>query len=275
MLLTTSSRCGNSALPLDSAALSVSLSRSTSHMESPSRSISHLAATAKSSSALAMDLGRSMVAQSPMAQMVPALPFTRRFLSHASERRFCWDPSGRASMIFSHSGFSLMPVHHTASPNGTSLCTPVALSVMTTTPSLTSFTCLLSRQSMLARWKKSVAYSAMRRSYADRIFSCRSTILMLTNGIRRDGYMRLMSWYTMSYSSAASSTPVGPAPITTKVSSCWMRESGTSGSVARSKRSLTSRRNLDAWMISLKNMQFSATPGTPKVLGMAPTAVMR
>ena len=54
------------------------------------------------------------------------------------------------------------------------------------------------RQSMFARWKKSVAYSAMRRSYADKIFSCKSMILMDTKGMSREGYIRDTSWYTMS-----------------------------------------------------------------------------
>ena len=37
----------------------------------------------------------------------------------------------------------------------------------------------------------------------------------------------------------------------------------------------TSRLNREAWAISLKNMQFSSTPGTPNVFGTAPTAVTR
>jgi hypothetical protein len=74
-------------------------------------------------------------------------------------------------MIFSHSGLSLIPVHHTAIPNGTSSVTFVTLSVKTTAFSFTSLTCLFRRQSMLARWKKSVAYSAILQSYALRIFS--------------------------------------------------------------------------------------------------------
>ena len=98
---------------------------------------------------------------------------------------------------------------------------------------------------------------------------------MLTCGIRRLGYIRAMSSNTMSYSSAASSTPVGPAPMITKLRSSFRRSSGTSGSVARSKRSFTSRLNLLAWTISLKNMACSSTPGTPKVFGTAPTAVTR
>ena len=128
---------------------------------------------------------------------------------------------------------------------------------------------------MLARWKKSVAYSAMRRSYALRIFSCRSMMEILTCGSRLLGYIFATSSYTMSYSSAASSTPVGPAPMTTNESSSLSLASGTSGSVARSNRSFTSRRNFEACTISLKNMACSSTPGTPNVLGTAPTAVTR
>ena len=79
----------------------------------------------------------------------------------------------------------------------------------------------------------------------------------------------------MSYSSAASSTPVGPALMTTNVKISLILSSGTSGSVARSNRSLTSLRNLDASAISLKKRQFSSTPFTPNVFGTAPTAVTR
>ena len=130
--------------------------------------------------------------------MLPLDPFTLRFLSHARLRRFSWVPGGSESMIFSHSGFSLIPLHQTARPNGTSDVSPVTLSLITTASDRTSLTPLPNRQSMFARWKKSVAYSAMRRSYADKIFSCKSMILMDTNGMSRDGYIRATSWYTMS-----------------------------------------------------------------------------
>mmetsp|Transcript_12206 Transcript_12206/g.45420 ORF Transcript_12206/g.45420 Transcript_12206/m.45420 type:complete len:307 (+) Transcript_12206:211-1131(+) len=147
MLLITSSRCGNSSTPPASAAFTVSLSRVNSQASPAS---SHFAAVRNSSRALAIDRGRSMVAQSPIANIVPLLPLTRKFLSVARDRRFSCDPAGSASMIFSQSGFNLMPLHHTDRPAGMVSTTPVMESFITTDPSLTSRTCLFKRHSMFA-----------------------------------------------------------------------------------------------------------------------------
>ena len=63
--------------------------------------------------------------------MVPLLPLTRKFLSVSNERLFSCAPAGKESMSFSQNGLSLIPVHQTASPNGTSRTLLPSLSEMT------------------------------------------------------------------------------------------------------------------------------------------------
>mmetsp|Transcript_29028 Transcript_29028/g.81209 ORF Transcript_29028/g.81209 Transcript_29028/m.81209 type:complete len:208 (-) Transcript_29028:449-1072(-) len=207
--------------------------------------------------------------------MEPSDPLTRRRLSTVRDRTFSCEPGGRPSMIFSHSGFIFTPAHHTHMPKGTQRSTPEALSAMVMTPSPTLFTALLSTSVMLARRKCSVAYSARRRSYVLSTVSMRSTIWMSTYCTSSGGYSRATSSFTMSYTSAASSTPVGPAPTTRKVRSSRTRWEGVPGMTARSKRSMMLWRTRAASGASLKNRQCSSTPGMPNVLGTAPTPTTR
>ena len=89
-------------------------------------------------------------------------------------------------------------------------------------------------------------------------------------------YLLSMSSLRKSANSAQSSTPVGPPPTTTTVSSAsttWLHSPQAIAAAALSK--LLRRR---AWSFalssaSLRKSAFSCTPGMPKVLGCAPTAM--
>jgi hypothetical protein len=79
----------------------------------------------------------------------------------------------------------------------------------------------------------------------------------------------------MSCSSAATSTPVGPPPHTTKDSSLAFSSGGVWGRAARSKHSETWRRRRAASSMDLKKKACSATPWRPNVLLTHPTASTR
>ena len=115
-----------------------------------------------------------MVATSPMAKMLPLLPFTRRYWSVVMARKLVWDPSGRLCCSCCARGLSLMPVHQMHTPNLSSRFAPSWPTRRTKSRS-TPATLVLRRRSMSERKNWRAAYSEMRRSYVDRMWSCSST----------------------------------------------------------------------------------------------------
>mmetsp|Transcript_811 Transcript_811/g.1910 ORF Transcript_811/g.1910 Transcript_811/m.1910 type:complete len:205 (-) Transcript_811:457-1071(-) len=103
------------------------------------------------------------------------------------------------------------------------------------------------------------------------ILSVASTSLMLTSFLSF-GNCDLRSSWSRSASSAAYSTPVGPPPTTTKLSSFLRSSALCPGLHALSKESMMAPRIALASFISLRKCAFCSTPGVLKVLLSAPTA---
>mmetsp|Transcript_11476 Transcript_11476/g.70558 ORF Transcript_11476/g.70558 Transcript_11476/m.70558 type:complete len:208 (-) Transcript_11476:604-1227(-) len=207
--------------------------------------------------------------------MLPLLPATQSDLSTVKLRTFVCEPSGRPAIILLQSGLSLIPVHHTQIPNGTSLSSFVILSATIMLPRFTWTTRELRMVLMPFLWNLCVAYSASLRSYVLSMWSWSSTICTLAHLASAGGNVFAMSFWIKSSNSAASSTPEGPPPTITNVSTSRILFSLVPGSTALSNLRFTVLLRLFASSISLRKRQFSSTPGTLKVFGTAPTPTTR
>ena len=121
-----------------------------------------------------------------------------------------------------------------------------------------------------------LAKSASCGSKGPRTRGIASASTILNRSATSRPYLLSMSSLRKSANSAQSSTPVGPPPTTTTVSSAsttWLHSPHAIAAAARSK--LLRRRacNFALSSASLRKSAFSCTPGMPKVLGWAPTAM--
>mmetsp|Transcript_1644 Transcript_1644/g.4656 ORF Transcript_1644/g.4656 Transcript_1644/m.4656 type:complete len:251 (+) Transcript_1644:383-1135(+) len=224
-------------------------------------------------------------AQSPIAK-TPSAPRTCKRSSTLSPRAFSPCPNCWAS--FFTTGLAPMPAAQTKAPTFSVLASAAACSLCSavadrgsdgwyvTASAVTPVTAHFSRTSTPRVSRCVLARSASCGSKGPKTRGIASARTMRKRSAISSPYLLAMSSFLKSANSAHNSTPVGPPPTTTTVSSAsttWLHSPHARAADALSK--LLRRR---AWSFaessaSLRNKAFSCTPGIPKVLGWAPTAM--
>mmetsp|Transcript_27474 Transcript_27474/g.71132 ORF Transcript_27474/g.71132 Transcript_27474/m.71132 type:complete len:251 (+) Transcript_27474:386-1138(+) len=224
-------------------------------------------------------------AQSPIAK-TPSAPRTCKRSSTLRPRAFSPCPNCWASFLTT--GRAPIPAAQTRAPTrsvlacfeASAFCSAVAPrgsdGWYVTASAVTPVTAHFSRTSTPRVSRCVLAKSASCGSKGPKTRGIASASTILNRSATSLPYRRSMSSFLKSANSAQSSTPVGPPPTTTTVSSAsttWLHSPHAIAAAARSK--LLRRRacNFALSSASLRKSAFSWTPGMPKVLGCAPTAM--
>mmetsp|Transcript_20963 Transcript_20963/g.49585 ORF Transcript_20963/g.49585 Transcript_20963/m.49585 type:complete len:394 (-) Transcript_20963:150-1331(-) len=212
----------------------------------------------------------SMVAQSPSAYTLVA-PLTWSLASVTSARKLFWTSRPMHSRSLLVMGRHLMPVAQTITDAVKDSFTLLPLRWMITSFGFTSFTKVSPRNVIPSFSKLSAVAFETSAENIPSILPVASTSWMFTSSFSF-GNCCFKSSCSKSASSAAYSTPVGPPPTTTKLSSFLRASAVWPGLQALSNESMIAPRIALASFISLRKWAFSSTPGVLKVLLSAPTA---